>query len=95
MSDGTLAVNANSTIGSGFAQTGGTITGPATLTVTGAATFGGSGNGDQAEGTGTLLLDGMTTDTGQINLDGGYVLANAGTFDVTSSAVFYLGYNPS
>ena len=72
-------------------QTGGTIGGAGTLTVSGAATF--SGSDDQAEGAGTTLLDGATTDTGQINLDGGYVLANAGTFDVTGSAVFYLGYN--
>jgi hypothetical protein len=94
LSGGTLVVSANSTIGSGFTQTGGTLTGPATLTVTGAATFAGSGNGDQAEGAGTLLLDGTTTDSGEINLDGGYVLANAGTFDVTGSATFDLGYNP-
>jgi hypothetical protein len=94
LSGGTLAASANSTIGSGFAQTGGTITGPATLTVTGAATF--SGSDDQAEGAGTLLLKGVTTDSGAtINLDGGYVLANAGTFDVTNGAIFNLGYNPN
>jgi hypothetical protein len=94
LSSGTLATSANSTIGSGFAQTGGTITGPATLTVTGAATF--TGSDDQAEGAGTLLLEGVTTDSGAtINLDNGYVLANAGTFDVTNGAIFNLGYNPN
>ena len=64
--------------------------GAGTLTVSGAATFGGS-SVDQAEGAGTTLLDGATTDAGAISLDGGYVLANAGTFDVTGSAYFYLG----
>ena len=77
-----------------FEQTGGTVGGAGTLTVSGAATFGGS-SFDQAEGTGTTLLEGATTDTGAIDLDGGHVLANAGTFDVTGSATFYLGYKPT
>ena len=81
---GTLTVSGAATF------SGGTIGGAGTLTVSGAATFGGS---DQAEGAGTTLLKGATTDAGEILLDGGYVLANAGTFDVTGSAVFYLGYN--
>ena len=90
VSGGALAVAANSTIASGFAQTGGTVEGSATLTVTGSATFGGN---DQTEGAGRMLLEGVTTDAGGIALDGGYVLENAGTFDVTNGARFDLGLN--
>ena len=89
---GVLNFNSVSASTASFDQTGGTIEGTGTLTVSGAATFGGS-SVDQAEGAGTTLLDGATTDAGAISLDGGYVLANAGTFDVTGSAYFYLGLN--
>ncbi len=89
-----LDVAANSTIASSFALTGGGgITGSATLTVSGAATFGGSGLLEA--GAGTTLLEGATTDTGIVSLDNHYVLENAGTFDVTGGAVFYLGKNPA
>jgi hypothetical protein len=90
---GTLSI-ANSGTATSLDQTGGTIGGAGTLTVSGTATF--SGSDDQAEGAGTTLLDGATTDSGAtINLDGGYVLANGGTFNVTNGAFFQLGYNPS
>ena len=71
---------------------GGTVSGSSELTVSGAATFSGS-NYDEETGTGTTLLDGVTSDAGTIALDGGRVLENAGTFNVTGSAYFYLGHN--
>ena len=81
-----------------FDQTGGTISGTGTLTVSGAATFDVGGNGFEEEtGTGTTLLQGTTTYSyGYIGLDGGRVLENAGTFNVSLTAAYYftLGYNP-
>jgi hypothetical protein len=81
---GTLNFNSvNASIAS-FEQTGGTIGGTGTLTVSGAATF--SGAADAVEtGTGTTLLKGVTSDSGVIFLEGGRVLENAGTFNVGSN----------
>ena len=86
LSGGTLATTTNILIGSSFAQTGGTISGSNELTISGAATFGGSSFGTQT-GTGTTLLKGVTTDSGFILLEGGRVLENAGTFNVSSSEI--------
>jgi hypothetical protein len=62
-----------------FKQTGGTVNGKftSTLTVSGAATFSGPGY-DQETGTGKTLLKGVTTDSGTIALDGGHTLENKG-----------------
>jgi hypothetical protein len=90
---GVLNFNSVSATIASFDQTGGTVSGAGTLTVSGAATFGGSSY-DALTGTGTTLLDGTTTDSGTLTLDDGYVLANAGTFDVTSGTAFILGYYP-
>ena len=81
VSGGTLATTTNFLIASSFAQTGGTISGSNELTVSGAATF--NSYYDEETGTGTTLLDGVTSDAGIIALDGGRVLENAGTFNVT------------
>src|SRR3984957_11412961 len=86
LSGGTLATTTNILIGSSFAQTGGTISGSNELTISGPVTFRGSSFGTQA-GTGTTLLKGVTTDSGFILLEGGRVLENAGTFNVSSSEV--------
>ena len=96
LSNGTLAVAAATTFASGFSQTGGTIAGPATLTVSGAASFSG-GSWDVLSGTGTTVLQGTTTFSGggYIALDGGYTLENAGTFNVNGGSYIYLGYNPN
>ncbi|RBP11158.1 hypothetical protein DFR50_11744, partial [Roseiarcus fermentans] len=95
VSGGTLALGANAVTAPSFAQTGGTISGTGTLTVSGAASFTG-GNWDTETGAGTTLLQGATTDSAAyIALDGGRVLENAGTFTVNAAGGnFYLGYNP-
>ena len=80
-----------------FDQTGGTISGTGTLTVSGAATFDFGNSFEEETGTGTTLLQGTTTYSyGYIGLDGGRVLENAGTFNVSLTAAYYftLGYNP-
>ena len=91
---GALSIAASSGTAASLTQTGGLIAGAGTLTVSGAATFSGS-NYDQETGTGTTLLQGTTTDSSPsyIALDGGRVLENAGTFNVTGNGDFYLGYN--
>ena len=65
-----------------FEQNFGTLEGTGKLTISGAATF---GLPDPIQtGTGTTLLKGVTTDA-SIALEGGRVLENAGTFNVTNT----------
>src|SRR3984957_10960862 len=85
LSGGSLNVNSSATVSS-LTQTAGTIGGAGKLTVSGAATFSGGAFGTQT-GTGTTLLKGVTTDSGFILLEGGRVLENAGTFNVSTSEV--------
>src|ERR1700722_11258267 len=81
---GTIALGSSGATTSSLTQTGGTIGGAGKLTVSGAATFSGGAFGTQT-GTGTTLLKGVTTDSGFILLEGGRVLENAGTFNVSTS----------
>ena len=93
--ESTLALGSSGASATSLTQTGGTIDGTGTLTVTGSATFAFSGGGTLAEvqsGTGTTLLEGVTSDSsGDLVLEGGRVLENAGSFDVMGGAVFRLG----
>ena len=82
LSGGKLVISSSSGTAASLAQTGGTLGGTGKLTVSGAATFSGSQYSEQS-GTGTTLLDGVTSDSGYIALDGGRVLENAGAFNVT------------
>ena len=73
-------------------QTGGTLSGTGTLTVTGSAQF--SGSYDAQTGTGKTLLKGATqVDDSYLTLDGGRTLENAGTLTLQSGTI-YLGYDP-
>jgi Ca2+-binding RTX toxin-like protein len=65
----------------------GTVTG--SFTIDGAASF----TGGVETGSGTIDLKGTTTISGDVALDGGYVLQNNGTIDDTGGEI-YLGYNP-
>ena len=100
---GVLNFNTVSASIASFDQTGGTISGAGTLTVSGAAAFGsGAYNPDQEleTGTGTTLLTGATTIANYVSgasyglyLDGVRVLENQGTVDWTSGYI-YVGENP-
>ncbi len=73
-------------------QSGGTLSGTGTLTVTGSGQF--SGSYDAQTGTGKTLLKGATqVDDSYLTLDGGRTLENAGTLTLQSGTV-YLGYDP-
>ena len=75
----TLAVSAASTLNR-LTQSGGTLDGIGTVTVTGAATL---SNGVQS-GAGTTLLQGMTA-LGGLDFDAGRVLRNEGTATLTNA----------
>ena len=94
--NGLLELGTKSTSVAAFEQSGGAVDGTGTLTVSGAATVISS---DLETGAGTTLLKGVTTLNGALYLDGGRVLENKGTLDVTSPSAgaaggqFYLGEN--
>ena len=93
----TLTANSGVNFGSGFAQTGGTLTGTGEVTVTGPATLGASGAYVVESGSGTTDLQGTSTlspsSTFYFALDGGRVLQNDGTFNWASGAIG-MGTNP-
>src|SRR5207302_322639 len=90
---GTLTVNSTAHFGSGFTQTGSTLTGTGTVTVTGLGSFtGGSYMEENGSGTTDLQGGGMLS-SGTLALDGGRTLQNDGTFNWTGGTI-YLGYNP-
>lgn len=89
---GTLALAARTTVGV-FAQSGGTVSGPGTLAVTGPAGFTST---VLETGAGVTLLKGASTlsgSAGDLNLDGGRILENEGTVTVTGGMI-HLGRNP-
>ncbi|MGI9169892.1 MAG: hypothetical protein ACR2FH_06910, partial [Caulobacteraceae bacterium] len=94
LGSGELAVAANATIG-GFTQEDSTpsmVSGPGTLTVTGAVT---SANTLLQTGPGATVLEGASAFTGgQLCLDGSRTLENQGTFSLTGSGSIFLGFNP-
>jgi hypothetical protein len=79
---GTIVVGSSGATASSLTQTLSTIGGTGKLTISGAATF----YRAIQTGTGTTLLEGVTTLTNPINLQGGRVLENAGTFNVTDTS---------
>ena len=80
----------NLTVGS-FQQSGGTLSGTGTVTVTAAASF--TSSWDAEIGSGETVLQGLSTINGYVALDGGRELQNQGTLTWVSS-YFELGYNP-
>ena len=95
LSGGALNTGSNGITFANFTQTGGTLTGTGTVTVTGSASLGTTGNYVVESGSGTTDLKGISTLIGNVGvaLDGGRVLQNDGTLNWTSSAI-YMGYNP-
>ena len=92
-STATLALGSqNVTTLPSFSQSSGTLSGTGTLTLAGGAAF--SGGYDAETGSGTTVLQGLSSITGYVTLDGGRVLENQGTL-TWSSGYIYLGYNPS
>ena len=88
----TVTVNSGANFGSEFTQSGGTLTGTGTVTVTGAAALGSTGNYVLESGSGTTDLKGTSTLTGNgsslgLALDGGRVLQNDGTLNWTSGNI--------
>jgi autotransporter passenger strand-loop-strand repeat protein len=83
---GEVTVGANTTLGTGFGQNGGTLDGNAKLTMSGPGSLGTVNGGVMVEtGHGTLDLAGTTTfgnpsSFAYLDLDGGWTLENAGTF---------------
>jgi fibronectin-binding autotransporter adhesin len=77
-------------------QSGGTLSGTGTLTVTGTASLG-SPNGaptlETGQGTTDLRVGGTLSSTSFYSLDGQRTLQNDGTLNWTNGAI-YLGYNP-
>ena len=91
MAGGSLELaSENLTVGS-FQQSGGTLSGTGTVTVTAAASF--TSSWDVETGTGETVLQGISTINGYVALDGGRELQNRGTLTWVSS-YFELGYNP-
>ncbi len=76
-----------------FSQSGGTVSGAGTLTVTGQTTFAST---VAQTGTGRTLLKGDSTINigGEIDVDGGRTLENQGVFAVSRNAGIVLGKNP-
>ena len=100
VSGGALELGGNSVAAASLEQNGGLIDGSGILTVTGAATFGYEYEFSAVQtGSGTTLLKGATTLSsfysgyGDLYLDGGRIIENAGTFTWLSGQI-YLGYNP-
>lgn len=91
VSGGTLAFGGNATAAS-FTQSGGTVSGSNTLTVTGAANF--TSFSMLETGPGTTLLKGVSRVPfrGALSLDGGRVLENQGTLNLLGE--IDLGLNP-
>ena len=91
VSGGTLALGGNATAAS-FTQSGGTLSGASTFTVTGAAFFSGQ---SLETGPGTTLLKGTTTfaNNPAPAFDGGRILENQGTLTVDAQEID-LGLNP-
>ena len=98
---GTVALSSNAILALGsqnvtmlpsFSQSSGTLSGTGKLTLAGGAAF--SGGYDAETGSGTTVLQGLSSITGSVTLDGGRVLENQGTL-TWSSGYIYLGYNPS
>ncbi|MBA3810815.1 MAG: hypothetical protein H0X27_04050 [Caulobacteraceae bacterium] len=77
-----------------LSQSGGTVSGAGTLTVTGQTTF---ASALAQIGTGRTVLagDSKINDSGEVDLDGGRTLENQGVFAVTRSARIVLGKNLS
>ena len=91
MAGGSLELaSENFTVGS-FQQSGGTLSGTGTVTVTAAASF--TSSWDVETGSGETVLQGISTINGYVALDGGRELQNRGTLTWVSS-YFELGYNP-
>ena len=84
VSGGTLELDGAATVAS-FSQGLSTVSGAGTLTVTGPATFS-SGDidfGAQQNGPGTTVLQGASTVSSKLKLDGGRILENQGTLTLT------------
>jgi hypothetical protein len=92
VSGGILELGGQSASVSSLSQSGGTIDGTGTLTLTGGASL--TSSWDAFTGTGTTVLQGTTYDSGYVALDGGRILENQGAFNWTGPQI-YLGYNPN
>jgi hypothetical protein len=77
-----------------FSQSGGTVSGAATLTVTGPSAFAST---FRQTGPGRTVLEGAATFSSAVNIfavDGGRTLENRGVFTVAQSSEIILGFNP-
>ncbi len=92
VSGGTLAFGGNATAAS-FTQSGGTVSGASTFTVTGPTVFSGA---SLETGPGTTLLKGVTTfaNNPAPAFDGGRILENQGTLILLDAQEIDLGLNP-
>jgi predicted Rdx family selenoprotein len=87
---GTISVTSGTLEFSGGFTDSGVISGAGTVDITGSATFTGS---EVETGTGRAILEGPTSITGYVQLDGGWTLENKGVLTFTGPDM-YLGYNP-
>jgi hypothetical protein len=92
VSGGTLVLDGAATAAS-FDQTGGTVAGSGTLTVTGPAAFSGS---SLETGAGVTVLEGVSTfsNSADLSLDGGRTLENRGVLNLPTFQEIDLGLNP-
>lgn len=92
VSGGTLALTGPATTAA-FTQSGGTVSGAGTLTVTGPAAFSGS---SLETGPGVTVLQGVSTfsNSAALSLDGGRTLENRGTLNLPTFQEIDLGLNP-
>ncbi len=99
LSSGTLNTGSSPiTLGTNFTQTGGTLSGTGTVTITGSASLGSTNAYALESGIGTTDLKGTSTLSGSnvgyyFALDGGRVLQNEGTFTWTGGPID-MGSNP-
>ena len=92
ISGGALDLGAATETVATFEETGGTLSGSGTLTVTGAANLAVT-NFSLETGSGETVLQGSSTTSGNFDLDGGRELQNQGTLTVDFGGI-NLGYNP-
>ncbi|HEY1708624.1 MAG TPA: hypothetical protein VGG10_10205, partial [Rhizomicrobium sp.] len=93
LESGELSITGATTIENLFKQTGGEVAGATTFTLAGGAQF--AGGSMLMTGTGTTVLEGTSTlSSGALDIDGGYVLENKGTFTENGSVSINLGENP-